>query len=275
MAEPRRTTVEMPAPTAWPMIAALGVTLLLAGLVTHVAVSATGALLFFFGAVGWFREVLPVQHEETVEMELVEPIEAVPRAVLRLQVGEMRHRVRYPEHIYPYSSGIRGGLLGGVVMAALACLYGVLAYGSVWYPINLLAATASQNLSTASTAELAAFSGEGLLLGVIIHGVSCILVGLLYAMLLPMFPWHPLLFGGVVAPLVWTGLLWASLRVINPALNARIDWLWFIASQIGFGLAAGFAVSRTQRVGTMQHLPLLVRAGIEAPGVSPPRDGEK
>lgn len=275
MEERRETRVELPAPTAWPMIAALGVTLLCAGLVTHIAVSATGLLLMVCGFVGWFREVLPVQHEERIEIAAVAPITAVPQRVLRLQAGEMRHRVRYPDLIYPYSSGLRGGIAGGVAMAALACLYGLVAYGSVWYPINLLAATASQNLSGATTAELTAFSSEGLLLGVIIHGVMCILVGYLYAMLLPMFPWHPLLAGGIIAPLMWTGLIWASLRVINPTLNARIDWWWFIASQIGFGLVAGLVVGRMQRVATMQHLPLAVRAGLEAPGVMPPHGEDR
>ena len=54
---------------------------------------------------------------------------------------------------------------------------------------------------------------------------------------------------------------------MNPALQARIDWRWFIASQFAFGIVAGFVVARHERISTMQYLPFAVRAGIEAPGI--------
>jgi hypothetical protein len=69
-----------------------------------------------------------------------------------------------------------------------------------------------------------------------------------------------MVWGGVVAPLLWTGLIWAVLGVVNPALDTRIDWPWFIASQIAFGLAAGFVISRAVPVATMQTCPLAARA---------------
>jgi hypothetical protein len=59
--------------------------------------------------------------------------------------------------------------------------------------------------------------------------------------------------------------------VINPALNARVDWIWFIASQIAFGIAAGFVVARAQPVATMQTWSLAARAGVEATGAGPER----
>ena len=58
-------TIEAPAPTAWPMITALGLTLAFAGLVTSPVVSAVGMVLVIAGAVGWFGEVFPQQHRET------------------------------------------------------------------------------------------------------------------------------------------------------------------------------------------------------------------
>jgi hypothetical protein len=97
----------------------------------------------------------------------------------------------------------------------------------------------------------------------VIHAALSALVGLLYGALLPMFPWHPAFWGGIVAPLMWTGLIAASLEVLNPALNARIDWGWFIATQVAFGLVAGFVVNRSTRIATFQHAPLAVRAGLE------------
>src|SRR6266487_6154692 len=91
-----------------------------------------------------------------------------------------------------------------------------------------------------------------------------VLAGLLYAVILPMLPRRHMLWGGLVAPLLWTGLIWAVLGVINPVLNARVDWTWFVVSQIAFGLAAGYVVSRAQPVATMQTWPLAARAGVRA-----------
>ena len=54
-----------------------------------------------------------------------------------------------------------------------------------------------------------------------------------------------------------------EMEVINPALNARIDWPWFYLTQIAFGLVAGFVVARSSPIATFQHAPLAVRAGLE------------
>ena len=51
-------TVQMPAPTAWPIVLAFGIALLFGGLVTSEAVSMLGAILSLVAAVGWFRDVL-------------------------------------------------------------------------------------------------------------------------------------------------------------------------------------------------------------------------
>src|SRR3984957_5350153 len=58
--------IAVPAPTAWPFLLAFGVALLFAGLVTSMSVSCLGALLSLAGSVGWFREVLPREHEEVI-----------------------------------------------------------------------------------------------------------------------------------------------------------------------------------------------------------------
>src|SRR5262249_30880599 len=101
-------------------------------------------------------------------------------------------------------------------------------------------------------------------LGIVAHGIVSVLVGLLYAAILPMLPRRHMLWGGVIAPLLWTGLLLAVLGLRNPVLAARVDWSWFIVSQIAFGLVAGVIVSRATPVATMQTLPLHVRAGMHA-----------
>jgi hypothetical protein len=202
-------------------------------------------------------------------------VQPAPRAVAQLVPGVEGHRLRIPVEIHPYSSGALGGLVGGVAMALVACAYGVIAYGSLWYPINLLAAVAIPSLADADTAQLAAFNGLALGVAVISHLAISLFVGLVYATILPMFPRRTALSGGLIAPLVWTGVLWASLGVVNPTLNARIDWPWFVASQVAFGLAAGALITRTQRIRTMQSLPFAARAGIEAPGLTEEKDGDE
>lgn len=260
--------VVAPAPTMWPMLAALGVTLVFAGLVTHVAATIVGAVLFFTSAVGWFRSVLPEEATEIVPFrpaaERARAVAAATRTVEHLEPGGPQgHRMRLPVEIHPYSSGLRGGIAGGAVMALLACLFGLLDQRSIWYPINLLAAAAMPSLAEASVQQLMQFDATGFVVASIVHGLMSLMVGMLYAMILPMLPRHPILLGGIVAPLLWTAIIWASLGIVNPALNDRIHWGWFVASQIGFGLVAGIVISRTERVRTMQALPIVVRAGIE------------
>lgn len=259
--------IELPAPTLFPLLAAFGMTLGFAGLVTHPFVTVTGVVCFLVGGVGWWREVLPRPHEEIVPLVApglrARPVEAVSSEIETLDLGEQGHRMRLPTHVFPLSAGIRGGIAGGIAMAILAELFGVLAFDSLWYPVNLLAATAMPSLALADTAVLVSFDPVGLVVGFLIHGILSLLMGLLYAVLLPIFPRYPTLAGGVVAPLLWTGLLWTSLGVINPALADRIAWGWFTASQVAFGLVAGFVIARMERIETLQSAPMAVRAGLE------------
>ena len=258
------------------MTAAFGFTLILAGLITHPLVSAFGAVTLAMGLIGWFRVVLPREAHQTVPVEPETGVALKPGPEVRhLQIGEQGHRARLPLEVYPYSAGIRGGLAGGVAMAVLALLYGLLGHKSIWYPINLLAAAGSADLSAMSYQQLLAFSGTGLVLASIIHVAASILVGLLYSVLLPIFPRRPMLVGGIIAPLLWSALLYTEQGIINPALNFRIDWPWFMACQFVFGLVAGLVVARHERVFTLQHLPVALRLGIEAPGIMVEKNGEE
>ncbi len=157
-------------------------------------------------------------------------------------------------------------------MAILAVLYGIVSGHGMWYPINLLSAGLFPARST--VAEIAAFHWDALIIGAIIHVVCSVLVGLLYGVALPMFPRRPILLGGVIAPILWTGLIHSTLEALDPVLNQRIDWLWFVVSQIGFGIVAGIVVSRQERISTWQYLPFQIRAGIEAPGAMDEKNGE-
>jgi hypothetical protein len=248
-------TVELPAPTAWPIVLAFGVALLCGGLVTTGAVSVLGALAAIAGAVGWFRDVLPHEAQESVQATAEVPaVTTLRHEVARVEAPRLQ-RAFLPVEIYPVSAGIKGGLAGGVVMAALAMLYGVLSHTSIWYPINLLAAGFFPEATTATTAQIAAFHLQAFLIAVPIHLITSLLVGLLYGATLPMLPRHPILLGGFIAPILWSGMLHSILGIVNPVLNQRIDWFWFVVSQVGFGIVAGIVVSRQMRIHTWQRPP--------------------
>src|ERR1700722_2789714 len=233
-------TIEMPAPTAWPIALAFGITLLFAGLVTSEGVSILGAIIAIAGAVGWFREVLPHEAHESVPVvpQLVE-VTTTRREVARIGIGLELRRAYLPLEIYPISAGIKGGLAGSVAMAVLAMLYGLLSQHSIWYPINLLAAGFMPAKMTDTTAKIAAFNLTVFLIAAAIHLITSLLVGVLYGAMLPMFPRRPILLGGFIAPVFWTGLIHSILGIVNPVLNQRIHWLWFVASQVAFGIVAG------------------------------------
>jgi flagellar biosynthesis protein FliR len=114
-----------------------------------------------------------------------------------------------------------------------------------------------------------------LLIAVPIHLIMSLLVGLLYGAMLPMMPRHPIALGGFIAPLFWSGLLYATLNNVNPVLYRRIDWFWFVLSQLGFGFVAGLVVSRQERIRTWQAVPLAVRLGVETPGLVTPHEGRE
>jgi len=267
--------IELPAPTAWPMVLAAGVTLIFAGLLTAASVSVLGVVLAIAGCVGWFREVLPRPHEVVLTVVPDEVRASTERRVVeRLPVAAEQVRAWLPVHTYPVSAGVKGGWAGSVAMAVLACAYGVLKVGSIWYPINLVASVIYAEAEKLGPAELLTFHADSFALAVVLHGLWSTLVGVLYGAMLPMLPRRPVVLGGVIAPVLWSGALYSILGLLNPVLQGRIDWLWFTASQVAFGIVAGLIVVRQSRRPTRENVAFALRAGVEAPGILAPRGSE-
>lgn len=267
--------VVSPAPTAWPIVLAFGFTLIFSGLLTSISVTILGVALALAGVTGWFREVFPHEHEELVPAvaEAAE-IKTQRRTVERFPLAPDLVRAWLPIETYPISAGVKGGWAGSVAMAILACTYGLIKTGSIWYPINLLAATISAQSLKLSPQQLNSFHLDSFLVAVLLHGIGSTLVGVLYGAMLPMIPRRPIVLGGLIAPVLWSGLLYTILGLLNPLLERRIDWRWFIASQIGFGVVAGLVVIRQTRMRTRENLPFAMRAGIEAMGLGSERGGK-
>jgi hypothetical protein len=267
--------IELPAPTAWPMVLATGVTLMFAGLLMSASISVLGVVLAVAGCVGWFREVLPHPHEMALTVVPDEVrVTTERREVERLPVAPEQVRAWLPVHTYPISAGIKGGWAGSVAMAALACAYGVLKVGSLWYPINLLASVFYAQAVKLESTGLNTFHADSFAIAVLLHALGSTLVGMLYGAALPMFPRRPIVLGGLIAPVLWSGVLYSILGLLNPVLQARIDWTWFIASQVAFGIVAGLVVVRQYRMPTRENIAFALRAGVEAPGIIRPRTGE-
>ena len=264
--EHRSDTILLPAPTPWPMVLSLGIALLITGMVTHWVVSVLGVVLALRAIFGWFFDVLP--HEDHVAVPIqagVIEITSTRTTRAQLPVG-VDHRKLLPIETFSITAGLKGGIVGGIAMVVPAALFGLIRYHSVWYAVNLLAAGGFVHWAGESNAFLAEFHFHGLLAATAIHGLTSILIGLLYGAMLPMFPRKPILTAGFVAPLLWTGILHSALGVISPILNDRINWPWFVISQIAFGLVCGFVVNLQVKVRTPQFraLPFSVRAGIHS-----------
>ena len=269
-------TIQLPRPTAWPLVLALGVTLILGGLVTSIGIGLLGLLLTVAGIIGWFFQVFPHEAHEAVPIRAEEPyIAASARTIMERpspHTASGAPRKILPIETFRITTGIRGGIAGGTAMVVPATLFSLIKYHSLWYAVNLLAAGGFVSWAGASDAFLSQFHLQGVLAGFLIQGFVSLLVGLLYGAMLPMFPRYPILTAGFMAPLLITGIVYSALGIVSPILNQRIDWFWFVASQVAFGLVCGYVVNLQVRVRTpqFQALPFAVRAGLH---IAPPEEG--
>ena len=234
---------------------------------TNAGISILGAVLIVAGCVGWFLQVWPHAQHVAVPVKVQKfKYTTVRTKVAHIEIDES-HRARLPVHTPSVMAGVKGGIAGGAAMIVPALLYGLIRYHSIWYAVNLLGGAGVAGWSNPTLAEITHFRLSALILATVIHAVGSLLIGLLYGAMLPMLPRHPMLLGGIIAPMLWTGVLHSSLPLINPYLADRIDWWWFVASQVTFGLVAGWVVSHQIDIRTEQYMPFAVRVGLETPGM--------
>ena len=184
---------------------ALGLTLVFASLVTSAGLAVLGALLTVVSIVGWFREVLPHEaHEDVPVTDEVVVIVPSRETVARIEVGET-HRAQLPLETFPISSGIIGGIAGGIAMVIPAEIYGIVRFHSIWYVVNLLGGAGVGSWVNPTVEQMSHFRLSAFVTANIIQGATTLLVGLLYGAMLPIWPKHPILLGGILAPMAWTG----------------------------------------------------------------------
>jgi hypothetical protein len=258
-------SVEMPRPTVWPLVLAIGVGLMAVGIVTQFALSIVGALLLFVGLAGWIAQNLPGRghmHEKLVEpaQRAVETT-AESGPVQPLLPGIAGYRFSLPLKVHPISAGIKGGIAGGFVMPIPAIIYGFVSGHGPWWPINLLAGMVIPDLADADAHTLEQFHPLALLFGFIIHAILAVGIGTIYGVLTPTLPGPggPLLWGGIITPAMWTLVSYGFMGIINPALQEHVDWLWYVVSQVVYGLTASAVIMKSQMVPTTQVSPLPAR----------------
>jgi hypothetical protein len=191
-------------------------------------------------------------HERLAEQaQRPKPVVAKPATVEQLQTGMPGYRMRLPSQVHPISAGIKGGIVGGVVMAVPALAYGLLSGRGLWYPVNLLAGMAIPGIGRMPLSELGQFHPMLLFVAVVVHAAMSLVLGTIYGVLLPTLPTihKPLAWGGLLIPLLWTALSYSLMGVVNPALSKGVDWPWFIASQFVFGVVAAAVFFGAERLG--------------------------
>jgi hypothetical protein len=243
--------LEMPRATIAPLTLSLGLAILAVGVITSPAFLIVGGLIGITGLGLWITSLLPGRghvHESFVSVEQRPRIvTGRPSTVEHMHVGMPGYRLRLPVEVHPISAGVRGGIVGGIVMPIPALAYGLASGHGIWYPVNLLAGMVLPGVDVMTGAELEQFHLMLLLLGIFIHGIMSVILGLIYGVLLPTLPpfSRPLAWGGLLMPLLWTGVSFVVMGAVNPVLARGVDWPWFIASQFLFGVVAALVVIRS------------------------------
>ena len=243
----------MPRPTAAPLVLALGITLLAAGVALGTGFLVVGAVVVVAGLSIWIVQLLPGRghvHESLVEPARPQPVTAVPGGVEHLRPGMPGYRLRLPQDVHPVSAGLKGGIAGGAAMPVPALLWGLLSGHGLWYPVNLLAGIVLPGVGRMTVPELEQFNASLLVAALVIHVVMSVVIGLIFGVLLPTLPSvpRPIAWGGLLMPLLWTGASYAAMQVVNPALPGRVSWPWFLLSQLVFGITMPAVVLGAKRL---------------------------
>src|SRR5258707_1359932 len=100
---------DLPVPSPWPIVLALGINLLFAGMITSATVSILGSVLCVSAFVGHFGKTRPLELREVLRVA-PEPTNAV--ATLSKEgrgerINRNSRRARPPLDVYPFSAGVK------------------------------------------------------------------------------------------------------------------------------------------------------------------------
>jgi uncharacterized membrane protein YagU involved in acid resistance len=173
--------------------------------------------------------------------------EMVPAEKKELPQGESSAIV-WPAEVYPYHAGIVGGAIGGLGMAIIGMIAGVVIGRGPWYPVNLLAAGAIPGFQTMTPEQLSEFNLAGLFVGAVLHFTISIAIGLLFSILLPMFPGHPVAWSIIAGGILWVFADIVLLPLLNPRMAELVDVPSFIIAHLAYTLLLGITVNRYKKM---------------------------
>src|SRR5947208_13082299 len=156
------------------------------------------------------------------------PVTPAPGTVEHLQEGKVGYRFRLPLEVHPISAGVKGGIVGGLLMIVPALAWGLFSGHGIWYPVNLLSGMVLPGISELSVKELEEPHFGMLVAGVLIHVTTSVTLGLIYGVLLPTLPDIPqsMAWAALLAPLLWTAASYLLMGVVNRVLQERVSWPW-------------------------------------------------
>ena len=240
--------------------------LLAAALVVHVAMSVVIGLIFGVllptlpavpRAIAWGGLLMPIVWTGASYLAMIVVNPALPGRVSwpwfllsQLVFGiTMPAVVLGAKRLPRVVAGVAGGLVGGAAMALPAVLWAAASGRGFWYPVNLLAGMLLTGPGKLEGPELGIFHPEWFLQAGAVHAVLSVGFGVLFALMTPRLPPMPgpIVWGGLVLPQVWTGIAYGLMGVVNPVLQERVDWAWFIAWLFVFGVVAAGVVAPARR----------------------------
>ena len=214
---------DLPVPAPWPIVLALGITLLFAGMVTSAMVSILGAVLCVSAFVGHFGKTLPLEQREVLSVA-PEPANTIETLSKEDRVEWVKRNARQAPlayDVYPLCAGAKGGLAGSVVMAVLALSYGRVSPHGIWYPINFFASGFSP--AGEVTEQTAAFHWDALVIASTVYLVGSLLVALPCVVTLPLCPRRRFCGEALIAPILWSGLIHSFLGTVRLGSTLSTD----------------------------------------------------
>jgi hypothetical protein len=247
--------VELPKASIAPLVVMLGISLIAAGTMLGPAMIIVGAVLFIVALVMWVANLFPGRGHSAVPVEAAAgpAIHATSGTVERIPGLPPGTRVQLPAVVHPTSAGVKGGLLGALVMPIPAVIYSLSTGHGLWYPANLLVGMVLPGVDKLAVSDLEKFNFGYLMAAIVIHLAMSLVIGLAYGVLLPMLPRIPkeLAWGALLMPVLWTGASFVAITVVDPSLARRLDWPSFIFAQFVFGTFAAVIVRRLAWLGRL------------------------
>lgn len=152
------------------------------------------------------------------------------------------------ENLYSLKDGLLAGAIAGIAMTITMAIWGAITGNGIWYPVNLIAATVLTDLQTAPLAELQSFMPMAALVGTLIHFIISVALGLVFDLLLPTLPGHPMIWALIIGPLLWVAAEFAILPILNARISSAIAPQTFVVAHIIYSIVMGYMIMRSSQL---------------------------